>query len=282
MLNDLFNQFMQEKRYLDGVSKKTLVWYEYSFRQYKMLTDQIPTKTLLTQFVIQMQKSKLSKRTINNYIKGFSVFLGWLAENGHTPERLHIKLVKQEEKVLATFTDKHLEAIICYKPKSKPQERLHTLLLFLIDTGCRIDEALTLTRQNVDLESLAVKVRGKGAKERIVPISIELSKSLYKFFRGHEFELVFCTHDGRALSYRNMLRDFKLLGRKLGFNGVRVSFHTLRHTFAVNYVRHGGNLFYLQRQLGHTDLSMTRRYVNLQTDDLREMHSRLSPLSRLK
>jgi integrase/recombinase XerD len=82
--------------------------------------------------------------------------------------------------------------------------------------------------------------------------------------------------------YRNLLRDFKNLAHQLGISGVRVSFHTLRHTFAVNYVRQGGNIFYLQRAMGHTDLSMTRRYVNLQTEDLQKAHMKLSTLSRLK
>jgi site-specific recombinase XerD len=93
---------------------------------------------------------------------------------------------------------------------------------------------------------------------------------------------VFCTQRGHMLGYRNMLRGFKLLAERLGINGVRVSFHTLKHTFAVNYVRHGGNVLYLQRALGHTDLSMTKRYVNLQTEDLKKMHLQTSQLSRLK
>lgn len=179
-----------------------------------------------------------------------------------------MKKVKEEQTVIETFSDKQLEAIVSYKPKNKAQARLHALLLTAIDTGCRIEELLTLTRSNVDFDSLVLKVIGKGRKESIVPFSIELRKSLFKLLKSHDFELVFCTGQGGALNYNNMLRDFKLLAKKLGISGVRVSWHTLRHTFAVNYVRGGGNLFYLQHQLGHTDLNMTKRYVNLQTTDI--------------
>jgi integrase/recombinase XerD len=94
--------------------------------------------------------------------------------------------------------------------------------------------------------------------------------------------LVFCTRHGRPLLYRNSLRDFKLLGEKLGIKGVRVSWHTICHTFAYNYVRGGGNIFYLQRAMGHTDLAMIKRYVNLQTEDLQRSHLRLSTLARLR
>ena len=81
------------------------------------------------------------------------------------------------------------------------------------------------------------------------------------------------------LTRRNLLRDLKHLGRDLGIAGVRFSFHTLRHTFAVNYIRKGGDVFRLQRILGHSTLEMTRRYVNLQTEDLQAVHNKLSLLS---
>jgi integrase/recombinase XerD len=278
----LFNRFLEEKRYLSGVSKKTLTWYIYSFRQYKKFSTELPTKQTLNQFVIEMRKSGLSTSGMNDYIRGFNVFLTWLFENEHTPTHLKIKRMKEEQTVIETFSDPQLEAIIGYKPKNDFELRLHTLLLTAIDTGCRIEELLTLTRQNIDFDSLVIKVTGKGKKERIVPISIELRKAFFKLLRTHQFELVFCTQRGHSLGYRNMLRDFKELGKKLGIKGVRVSFHTLRHTFAYNYVRHGGNVLYLQRAMGHTDLAMTKRYVNLQTEDLQRSHAKLSTLARLR
>ena len=57
-------------------------------------------------------------------------------------------------------------------------------------------------------------------------------------------------------------------------------FHTMRHSFAVNYIRAGGDVFRLQRILGHTTLEMTRRYVNLQTEDLQAVHDKLSLLTQ--
>jgi integrase/recombinase XerD len=284
-MDKLFEDFLNEKRYLQGVSKKTLEWYTYSYKQYKRVlngsSETLPTKQTLIQFVMGMRKNGLSTAGMNDYIRGINVFLGWLHENEHISQ-LKIKRVKQEETVITTFTDNQLEAIINWKPKDYFELRLHTLLLTAIDTGCRIEELLTLTRQNVDFDSLVLKVTGKGKKERIVPFSLELRKRLFKLLKRHEFELVFCTREGHLLGYRNMLRGFKVLAKRLGITGVRISFHTLRHTFAINFVRHGGNVLYLQRMLGHTDLSMTRRYVELQTEDLKLSHQRLSTLARLR
>jgi integrase/recombinase XerD len=76
-----------------------------------------------------------------------------------------------------------------------------------------------------------------------------------------------------------MLRDVKLLCKRLGFTPPARTLHAFRHTFAVNYLRRGGSVFYLQKVLGHSSLEMTRRYANLVTEDLQKMHERVSLLT---
>ena len=75
------------------------------------------------------------------------------------------------------------------------------------------------------------------------------------------------------------VRAFKGVGKHLGITGVRFSFHTLRHTFAVNYIRNGGSVFHLQKILGHSTLVMTRRYCELQVEDLQKVHQQYSLLA---
>lgn len=286
MLERLFEDFKKEKTYINGVAKKTLTWYWCSFEAYKRVLngsgDELPTKHILTQFVIGLRESGRCITTCNNYIRGINSFLTWLYENEHTREHLKIKLLKDEVKTIKTFSESQVKALLDWRPKSVYDRRLYVLLCFLLDTGARINEAITLTRDRVDMDNLLITLRGKGNKERIVPFSIEYRKTLFKHLRTHKFELVFCTNQGGKLRYRNLARDFKNLGEKLGITGVRCSFHTLRHTFAYSYIRSGGNVLYLQRILGHTDLKMTKRYVNLQPEDLSEIHSKHSLLSRLR
>jgi integrase/recombinase XerD len=76
-----------------------------------------------------------------------------------------------------------------------------------------------------------------------------------------------------------MLRDVKLLCRKLGFEPPARTLHSFRHTFAVNYLRKGGSVFHLQKVLGHSTLEMTRRYCNLMTEDLQATHQQCSLLA---
>ena len=187
-----------------------------------------------------------------------------------------------EKKVLQTFDERQIKKVIGWKPIGYYQWRLYALLCLIIDTGIRIEEALTLTRSKVDFDNLLFTVKGKGNKERVVPMSVELRRVLFRYAQRHKFEVFFPTRHGGRLEYHNVLGEFKDLAKKLGIGGVRVSFHTLRHSFAVNYVRNGGNLFYLQKALGHETLQMTRRYTELNGEDLKMMHSKTSLLDRLR
>ena len=71
-----------------------------------------------------------------------------------------------------------------------------------------------------------------------------------------------------------VLRDVKLLCKRLGFDPPARTLHAFRHTFAVNYLRRGGSVFHLQKVLGHSSFEMTRRYANLMTEDLQAVHQR--------
>ena len=128
---------------------------------------------------------------------------------------LSVAKLREESKVLPTYTAEQLKRIIDFHPKSKSEKRLHTLILVLIDSGLRIDEAVCLRRYDVNLDQMLLTVKGKGGKERLVPFSFELRKALWKFIskQNSQSDLLFPTRDGRELQRRNVLRDFKELVR---------------------------------------------------------------------
>jgi integrase/recombinase XerD len=291
-LDELFAQFKKEKVFLKGVREKTLIWYAHSYSAFTrfMGKPEKLDKLVLKEFVTKMRESGISITSCNVYIRGFNSFLTWLFENEQTKEHLKIKQLKDEQKVMKTYTDGHLKIFLSYKPKDWYEWRMYTLVATLIDTGCRIDEALHVTRGDIDFDNMLMKVSGKGGKERIIPFSFELRKILYRFSKMQSNQLFFGTRKGYRYRYRNALRDFKLYAQRLGIEGTRISFHTFRHTFAYNYAKDiaritgsaENGIFHLQKTLGHTSLAMTRKYVELQPEDLREVHSKTSILSRLK
>jgi site-specific recombinase XerD len=198
----------------------------------------------------------------------------------HNQPLIRLDKIKEAQKVMPAVGPQHISRLLRWKPVERNGPRLKTLTLTALDTGLRVHELLSLPRHPVDLDNLVLRVRGKGNKERLVPVSVELRKVLFRHLQTHRHQLVFCTRDGVALSQRNVLRDFKAVCRDLGITGVRASFHTLRLTFAVSYLRAGGNLFYLSKILEHSSVTTTQKYLqSVGMDDLQAVHDRLSPLA---
>jgi integrase/recombinase XerD len=172
-------------------------------------------------------------------------------------------------------------ALAAYRPRSLTGKRAHAAACLILDCGARLAEVLQLRASDLLLEDLLVRIHGKGGKERFVPISPGLRRILWSWIKGKRpDEFVLATQGGPPLSARNGLRDLHIIFRHLGIEGSRLAWHALRHTFAVNYIRAGGDVFRLQRILGHSTLEMTRHYVNLQTEDLQAVHQRFSVLAR--
>ena len=281
-----FKLFIKEKRYVQNVAENTVEYYERSFKALKKHSDirevSDISKISLLEFVSHMREKGMSAGAANAYIRGVNGILTWLFENELTPEHFKIKKLKCEKKVLKTFTDSQVKAMVGFKPKNVYEKRLHVMILTMLDTGVRIDEALTLRWSDVDFENMLMTVTGKGNKQRIIPVSIVLRKHLYNFRKSSKTELVFATKDGGKLMYDNMRRNLLALADKLGIDGFEGSFHALRRCFASNFIKNGGNPFILQRIMGHSSLKQTNEYVQLVTEDLSKEHHKTSILSNLR
>ncbi|MBS1795523.1 MAG: tyrosine-type recombinase/integrase [Acidobacteria bacterium] len=281
-----FQLFKREKQYVQNVSVNTLEFYQRAFNQFKKhikVSELEKLKAIdLIELVASMREAGMSPACCDAHIRGINPFLTWCFENQITREHLKIKRVKFEQRVMKTFKDSQVKAIISYKPKDEIEKRMHVIMLLLLDTGIRINEALTLERCGIDFDNLLITVMGKGNKERIVPFSIELRKVLFKFVKTHKFDLIFCNRYGGKLRYDNMRRDLNSILGSLGITDLEGSFHAFRRCFATNYIRNNGNPLKLQRMLGHTTLAMTNKYVRLVSDDLSQEHQRTSILNRLR
>ena len=130
---------------------------------------------------------------------------------------------------------------------------------------------------------MLMKVRGKGQKERLVPFSLELRNLLVRFLKRHKHQLLLPTKvGGNRVEYHNMRRDFQAVCERVGVSRVDGCFHAFRRKFAKNYVREGGNVFYLQQVMGHEDIQTTRGYVEVEVEALQEAHQKTSLLSRIR
>jgi site-specific recombinase XerD len=209
MVSELFAQFIKEKRYIANLSERTIQSYEsHVFKRWMKYVGVMPTQANLTQFVIAMREDGLSPTTCNITIRSFNSFLGWLHRNGHAPA-LRLQQLKAEKRIMKTFTDDQMRTLLAWRPdNTRNQIRLYAIMCVLTDTGMRIAECLNLELADVDLDNLLIKVTGKGRKERIVPMSIELRNVLHRFITwqrvcGFQSQYLFCTSTGTPMSYQN-------------------------------------------------------------------------------
>jgi integrase/recombinase XerD len=265
-----FEQFIKERQYLTNVTPATVEWYRQSLA---WLSTESPTEANLKSLVIRMREKGLKASGCNCRIRAINAFLKWSGSTVRIPK------LKEPQLILPTFTAEQIKRFLGYKPKGYYERRLHLLVLILLDTGCRISEALNVHVADCDLDNLLITLHGKGQKERKVPFSLELRRALFRYTREMQpHQLVLSTKQGCRLDRHIVARDMKRFCRSLGFAPPVRTLHAFRHTFALNYLRRGGSVFHLQKMLGHSSLEMTRRYANLMTEDLQAVHQRLSLL----
>jgi integrase/recombinase XerD len=225
-----FSQFIKERQYLCNVSPATVEWYEQSLR---WLGVESPSDAQLKSFVLRMREKGLKPTACNNRIRAVNAYLKW----ARSP--LRVPRMREPQLVLPTFSSSQVKLLVNWKSRNFYQRRLHLIVLMLLDSGCRITEALSLQVSDLDFDNLLVTLDGKGRKQRKVPFSFELRKALVRYvteFCPHPRMLVFSTRSGRKVSRRVVLRDVKLLCTRLGFAAPERTLHAFRHTFAVNYL----------------------------------------------
>jgi site-specific recombinase XerD len=279
-LDSLFQTYLKEKEFLQGVTQSTILFYKDSMRAWKKY-EGVFTEAGIKEFTMRMGESGMKPGAVNTFARGMNSFFTWLHEEGHTAKRFKIRMRKVQKRVLKTYSKSDMDKVVAYEPTVYGERRMKALILLFADTGVRISEALGLTRKDVDLKEMCITVLGKGRKERTLPISPAGKKALRNWMKNHEHSRVFCTRDGTKLNFNNLRRELKSLLKAAKVEKCEGTFHTFRRYFAKQYARNGGNLFDLQTTMGHTTLEMTRRYTAVDLEDLRLKHKTASPLMNL-
>ena len=233
------------------------------------------------------QNRPLSPESIASYTRAIKTFFSFLEREeliANNPVK-RVKLPKTPKKNMPVFNERDIEKLLAQPNKKKNEGyRNYVIMLTLLDTGIRVSELCNLKTSDVDLANGYLRVMGKGAKERYVPIGAKLTKVLLKYQLTHRPEgcdSFFVTHDGCPLVKKRVQDLIKSYGKKVGIK-TRCSPHTFRSTSAVLYLRNGGDPFSLQKKLGHSSLTMTRRYSVLADSDVKAQHLKYGVVDKLK
>lgn len=246
------------------------------------------TPNMVRAYLDHLRERGLSSVTINRTYGALRCFFRYLSQERvipATPFSL-IEKPKMERKLIRPL-DMDQVRLLLVQPKTKTYAgfRNWVMMLMMLDTGLRLSEALGLRRDKIDWQGNRVYVLGKGDKERAVPFGTAVKKALWDYaqWRGDVAgqEIFFLDQFGGQICSRHFQIMLKRYGKAGKIEGVRVSPHTLRHTFATQYILNGGDAFSLQAMLGHSTLEMVKLYVRLANRDVALQHQRYSPIDKL-
>jgi site-specific recombinase XerD len=231
----------------------------------------------------------LAPQTVHGFVRSVRTFASWLQEEGYTEDNIfrRLKPPKLPQVLIEPLSEDEIRRVLVVIPQDTPEGvRNYALVLLFLDTGIRLSELVGLKISEIDFAAGQLKVFGKGGKERIVPMGLTARRAIIRYlehFRPQpvnpQEDRLFLTMAGDPISRNSVAKVLERLGRRTGLT--RLHPHLLRHTFAVRYLVNGGDVFTLQKILGHTTLDMTRRYVTLANQDVKDKHRQYSPVDNL-
>lgn len=252
------------------------------------------TNNTILQYLKSLRGKGLSPVTVSDRFIVLRVFYNFLVEWGYLESNPmeHLKKPKVPKRHARTFTTSEIMAILkSYDKTTFLGYRNYTIMSVLFSTGMRKTELLKLSVLDIHLqECFLVVLHGKGDKTREIPIGLSLRRILKKYLRDREEVLqehssftpqFLVTFSGKPLTASGLDTVFKHLKESmkgLGIPASRLSAHTWRHTFAKAFLLNGGDLFTLQKILGHEDVSTTKIYVEYTNKELRVQNDKYNPL----
>ncbi len=234
------------------------------------------------------KKRKLSKRSVHDAWIPLSSLWTWAEKELGIAHIIRGKIPQPKftKKKIEPFTQDEVKRIVAgveytggwttkngkhAKTKRPTALRDRALILVLVDCGIRVSEICALTIGDYDDKRGRLRIQhGKGDKERYVIVGSTARKALWKYLASREGAMpgapLFATKTDQHMVRDNLRHTLDIIGKNAGVNGVHA--HKFRHTFAVNFLRNGGNVMLLKELLGHESLVMVSQYVKIAEQDI--------------
>lgn len=278
--------------------KRTIAWHRENIQAFKkaireqsveLNLDSITHRVIKNNFVLYtIEKWGNKPQTVNMRLRTLRQFFSFLVDEGYLAENpaSRIEKLKTAETLIVAMNKDQVRRLLSVPDRSTfTGLRDYTIMLLLLDTGLRLSEVSGLRLGDISYTESYIKVMGKGARERTVPLQRKLKKALkdYLVHRGDglDHDYTFVTVENRPMNNRGIQERLEIISRKAGVTEVRTSPHTWRHTFARLYILNGGDPFYLKRILSHKSWEMVHHYVNLFGSEVNSQHLKASPLENL-
>ena len=268
---------------ISSYEKKMVHFYEFIDKNEPITT--VTSDTVDDYILWLRENTEANDITINSYLRSVRAFLYYCMECNYIPS-FKIKLIKAEKKIKETYTDDELMRLLQKPDVNNCSFSCYKTWVFenyLLATGNRISTALDVRICDLNFEDGTITLcKTKNRKQQIIPLSNTLADILqeYLLIRGGEGEdYLFCNEYGQKAierTYQQLVRRYNI---KRNVN--KTSCHLFRHTFAKNWILSGGDQYRLMKILGHSDLTVTKEYVNMFGQDLQMDFEKFNPLDNL-
>lgn len=295
--------WLESKR---NLSPNTVRDYDLTFRRLVAYTkdmefEQITSDTLRKFLDYIAKKYKLANKTLANIWIALSALWSWAEAELNAPHILrkqiarpsyHLPAIEPYSRTEVAAILEHCEKTtrrskhgIPYAARRPTAQRDRTLITILLDTGIRASELTALLISDYDSQRGRLLIRhGKGNKQRAIFLGNVSRKLLWKFLATRECpkptDPIFTTGDGTSLDRNDLRHIIQRIAKNAGVTGATI--HRFRHTFAINFLRNGGNLLQLKEMLGHEQMETLRIYAKLAEIDLAVAQSIASPADNWK
>jgi integrase/recombinase XerD len=277
-----------------GLARNTLVAYRRDLSKYAIYLESRGVAELsavdaglIADFLAHLrgggELSASSSARVLVTVRGLHRFLA--RESGMTNPAKEIPIPRVGMRLPKAISSADIEKVLGNVSPGDRSSRDLALLEFLYGVGARISEAVDLNVGDLDLDSELVRLRGKGGKERIVPIGSHAVKAIKAYLvrgrpalAGPQSQALFLNARGGRLSRQSAWAILKAAAARSGLN--QISPHTLRHSFATHLLENGADIRVVQELLGHSSIATTQIYTLVTIERLREVYATTHPRAR--
>ena len=282
-IEKFINYLLFEKKY----STNTITSYEKDLNKFKNFSGNkmILNKNDIENYIKYLNES-LDTRSVSRNISTLKSFYKYLKLNKEIDKNImetitNPKIKKSLPKVL---NEEEINKLLDIKLNDNFDYRNKAMLELMYSSGLRVSELINLKVNDVDLENEAVRIFGKGAKERIVPLNDYATDAIKIYVENHRKELfkhgendyLFLNNHGNKMTRQGF---FKIIKKIANEKNIKTEFspHTLRHSFATHLLKHGADLRSIQELLGHSDISSTQIYTHITNEKLQKNYEQYHP-----
>lgn len=285
-LEDAFNEFMNHCM-AKGLAKPTLKYYRKNMEYFFEVVEQDTLctemgKETIEDYTLYLQSKDYSKNSVRTMVRALRVFMYFCMEREYIRD-FKIVLPKEEEVVKETYTHDEIARLL-KKPKKNifGEYRSYTAIALMLGTGARINTVINIKIEDLDFDNNCIFFKTtKNKKVQVMPMSATLKEILntyLKLWSNEQEDYLFCNAYKQRMTADGFKHEIAKYNRARGVS--KTSCHLFRHTFSKHYVMAGGDIFRLQKLLGHSTLDMVKKYVNMYGNDLSDGFEQYSALEQ--